>query len=303
MLLGNDKRRFVIACLFLLGGAMAPSSAALFSGKPTLEEVKNRIEKVSDKKRKKKATLYSELGFLYYKNSRFDEAADAYEKALTFKPNRSLKKHIYRFMGKSYEAHGHYAKAIAAYELSVKYDRKNWKRPRDLATLYERVRLYSKSIEAIEMALKLNPKEATLHASLGRLWRKIGYYRLAKSSLIQANQMNPDDQENLYELSLVHEGLGDFSKAADFQYKTLTRFSSESEWGRWIYLVSMQGDDFLRSKGLAELKNLEVSEKVMNFYKRISVLIIEKRDPLKVVQLKERSMRELFKSFEIPSKD
>src|SRR5581483_12218170 len=95
---------------FLAMTALAPSTAMadrmMFSRYASVEAIDRRIQALGDRHSREKAELYSDKGTLLYKLGRMQDAAAAFELALTFNTTRTLRRHIYLYMGKAYESHG-----------------------------------------------------------------------------------------------------------------------------------------------------------------------------------------------------
>ena len=122
-----------LSLLAIVLGAPQGGEAFLFSGQKTIEKTQAKIAQLPEKgKLRTKAVLYSDLGVMQYKQGNFDAAIAALEQALTYRPKKKIKKRTYLYLGKSYESHVGLEEAIGAYEQAVIYDRKNWKRHRDL---------------------------------------------------------------------------------------------------------------------------------------------------------------------------
>src|SRR4051812_47004961 len=125
----------VVMALIVACGVGAPTlHAALFAGPPSEPKIRERLTELpKEGKSRTKALLRSDLGTLLYEQGKMREAAYEFEKALDEDTSRSMKRHIYLYLGKSYESFERPDKAIAAYEQALAYDPKNWRRHRDLA--------------------------------------------------------------------------------------------------------------------------------------------------------------------------
>ena len=149
-----------------------------------------------------------------YKAGRFSDAAHEFEKLLERPTSRSERRIIYLYMGKSYESAGRLDKAVSAYEESVRYDKKNWRRHRDLGGLYEQSDLPWKALSCYKKAHELNRKGPSLFLSMARVWRKIGLYANAVPWIEKAIAANPDDSAVLDEWAKILAGQGRFQEAA-----------------------------------------------------------------------------------------
>lgn len=216
----------------------------------SIDAVRAKLEKLSEQgSGRTKATLNSELGSLLYKEGRMKEAAQAFEAALQHDTTRKMRRYIYLYMGKSYESSSRIDKAIPAYELALRYDKKNWRRHRDLGLLYEQAELYRQALASYEVALKRNPKEAGLFLAMGRTWRKLGLYSEAEPWLRQAENAGHRVDQVQEELSLLYEGQGRFGEAATECSKNVSADSTIEKKARLVYLAALAGDSALIKQG------------------------------------------------------
>jgi tetratricopeptide (TPR) repeat protein len=239
-------------------------------GAASVESLKAKIGSLPEQGREKqKAALYSELGTQLYREGRMPEAAQAFEDALTHDTDRGMRRHIYLYMGKSYESHGRIDKAISAYEQAVISDRRNWRRHRDLAHLYEEAQLFRKAIASYQEALKLDPKDDSLLLALGRTRRKLGLYPEALPFLTQALDDDYHPAAVQEELSLVYQGEGRFEEAALACSKSLTADAAPAAAARLVYLSLLADDAALTKQGFEWLKQLHASPETVRFYENL----------------------------------
>lgn len=271
---------FALATFCLIFGAsISFVQAGIFTRHDSVEEIEARLAKLPEQGRHKtKAILYAELGTLLYRDGEMQKAAQFFEKALSEDTSASLRKHIYLYMGKSYESAGRLDKAIEAYEQAVQYDKHNWKRHRDLAGLYEISRLFPKAIESYQAALRLNPKDPAILLSLGRTWREYGFYRESELLLKKALDWGADKIETERELSLACEGRGEFDQAAmAWEHGDP---ESVADWARLVYLAALAGKTDLVEKGISQLKAKTGAGETLSFYKYLSQLLMEKPEDI-----------------------
>jgi tetratricopeptide (TPR) repeat protein len=261
------KKRIVFSICFLI----ATMARASFLKTPqTVEKIQHRLSEIPlERSYRTRAVLLSELGTLYYRQGRFEEAIEAFDNSLTYGPPTVLKKHIYLYLGKSYESSGRIDKAISAYEQAVNFDKRNWKRYRDLGGLYEREHLLEKAVASYESALRYNPKEATVHFSLGRIYRQVSQYEKAETHFVTALDLGQSEKDVFSELSFVFEAQGKFSEAASACDETLTDASSQEEWARLVYLAALGRQTELAAKGMAGLRKKNVTDETIRFYEAL----------------------------------
>jgi len=257
----------------------------LFFGNYTVPELKEKISKLPESGREStKAMLLTELGIGLYREGKLDEAIQVLVEAEGLSPRAGVCRQLYRYLGKCYESSGRLDKAIGAYESSVKYDRKNWKRHRDLARLYRQAKLYWKAEESYSIAAKLNPDKAELFFALGKTWADLGFYSYAEENLIKALELGHGHREVFFELSGVFEGMGRYSEAAGSWKEVISDSSPDPDWARLIYLAVLAGDKDLAEMGLNKLISRDAPKETIEFYGDLVRLI--STDPHRVLEKK-----------------
>lgn len=202
-------------------------------------------------------------GIGFYKEGKYEEAVRSFNSLLVEGPSRSERRVIYLYMGKSYESQGRLDKAIAAYEEAVIYDKKNWRRHRDLGGLYEKSDLPWKALGCYKKANKLNPKETSLFLSLGRCWRKLGLYSDALPWLEKGLAAGDGGPLIQAEFSALFEGQGRFAEAA------LAASKSDDQGTRLIYLAILGNSPDLIKEGRARLARSGVSKETRQAYENL----------------------------------
>jgi tetratricopeptide (TPR) repeat protein len=246
-----------------------PADASLFSHSE--KEIQSKLNDMpADGRSKKQAGLYSDLATHYYRSGRMREAAATFERALECRTSKSQKRHIYRFLGKSYESDGRPDKAIEAYEQAVAYAPNNWRRHWNLAALYEEVQLFTKAESSYQAAIKHNSKEPALYVGLARTWRKMGLSDDAEDCLKKAHALGEDTALYYQELSFIYESQSRFYEAAKAYHKILKETSSPSDWGRLVYLASLGDDKETVNEGLNNLRKMDTPPQTMLFYEELA---------------------------------
>jgi tetratricopeptide (TPR) repeat protein len=158
-------------------------------------------------------------------------------------------------------------KAINAYENAVLYDKRNWRRHRDLGGLYEQAELLLKAKYSYSRALELNPKEPGLFLSMGRVWRKMTLYSYALPWLEKALVSGQDIGLVQEQLSLLYEGQGQFDKAAAACEAT------NDDGKRLIYLALLAGNTRIVKEGQSRLTQAKVSRETRQVYENLIELL------------------------------
>lgn len=255
--------------LFLLASPLW-AARTMFSGATSIEEIDRRLKRLPEEgELRKKAYLHSDRGTLLYRQGRMTEASEEFERALTFRTTRHLRRHIYLFLGKSYESSGRLDKAIFAYEEALRYDDRNWRRHRDLAGLYERAKLYRKAREFYASARELNPREPSLYFVTGRVHRKMGLFKEAEPYLEKAEHLGHDDNAIHREMSMVKERRGAPQEALTHWVKGAGRSEAPEDLARLIYLAVQAGDKQGALKAFGRLKGAGASPQTLNLYENL----------------------------------
>ncbi|MCG3205001.1 MAG: hypothetical protein KCHDKBKB_01718 [Elusimicrobia bacterium] len=234
---------------------------------------------------------YLEEGIRQYKAGNYVEAIRSFEKKLARGTRSHERRTLYLYLGKSYESSGRMDKAIPAYEEALIYDRKNWRRHRDLGGLYENMDLPWKAIDCYKNALRLNPKEASLFLSLGRAYRTVGLYSDAEIWLNKNLAVEPHNVRVLEQLSFLYEGKGRFIQAAH-----TARASGQPET-RVLYLGLLAGDPLVIKECLARLRTSSYSKETRQAYENLVEWL--RRPPMEILSGKAVPP-DLKSLFEIP---
>ncbi len=138
------------------------------------------------------AGAWYDLADLYYENSLFDKAAEAYKKAAILKPDG----YTYLKLGMSYDAANEPREAAAAYEKAVRRMPSYAVAYNNLGAAYGRLGESGKELAALEKAVKLRSHYATARYNLGYAYLKKGDKKAAMKqyeALDKLNQGMADD--------------------------------------------------------------------------------------------------------------
>lgn len=158
------------------------------------------------------ASLYFNLGSIYFNEKKFIDAITMYLKTTGLEPNYLR---AYYQLGRSYEEIGEQRRAITAYNNIINllhrdlmskityipsdYENRLW--TLDTALVYNRLGLLymrqNKTEEAIanfRKALKINPRYAEVYSNLGGVYYQMGLYALAASEIGKALRIEPNNK-------------------------------------------------------------------------------------------------------------
>lgn len=239
----------------------------------SITDLRQRRDALPDDSSRARSVLSSEIATLLYNNGAYDDAIAEFDRSLQDGPPRFILKHIYLYLGKCYESSGRPDKSIDAYEKAVDYDKRNWKRHRDLARTYEMVKLHHNAIHSLQLSLKLNPTEPSVYFSLGQIWSEMRLYEKAETVFIKALDNGCDHAAVFNELSRVFQGQGKFGEAASALNEVISDTSPATEWARLIYLAALSQNEDLVKKGLSSLRRAHAGDETIHFYEELTTYL------------------------------
>ena len=141
------------------------------------------------------AEAWYDMADLYYQNSLFGKAAEAYKKAAKLDPEG----YTYLKLGMSYDAINQPRQAAAAYEQAVKLMPSYAVAYNNLGAAYGKLGKSGKEIAAFEKAIKLRSHYATARYNLGYAYLKKGDKRSAMKQYEALENIDQGMAENLIE--------------------------------------------------------------------------------------------------------
>ena len=143
----------------------------------------------------KNAHVWNELGNIYFNTGAYDEAINAYNKAINLAPQLGWP---YNNMALAYTCKGKYAKAIPLYLKSIELlssDREKAISWNSLGNAYQRQNDYNNAIVACQKAIELDPDNAAFKDDLSEINKNLGQLD------------NPADQAGIEDDTLVAPGM------------------------------------------------------------------------------------------------
>jgi tetratricopeptide (TPR) repeat protein len=168
------------------------------------------------------AVTYSNLGALYHKHRRYEEAVEAYRAAIRLRPNNAI---AHRNLGDAYERLGRSEDARAAY--------------RQAGLL-------------AEANLKVNPRDTLEMARLAVYLAKAGESARARQAAARALSAAPADMQVLYRAAVVETLLGDHDAALSHLQQAVKSGFSRTQIA--------EEDDFVALKDLPAFRALIAPE-------------------------------------------
>jgi tetratricopeptide (TPR) repeat protein len=181
------------------------------------------------------------LGMVYYSTTRYDEADEAFKKAMKFDPNDYC---AYEHAGRLYYDQDKYKETIDAFTQAIRL------KPRDtsyhyLGNTYNSMRRYDEALAAYQHALQINPHYQEIYADLGVTYYHLQRYQDAATAFERAAKFSQDDPRAYFGMGLVQLALGNKRKAME-QYQLLQNL--EPQWATWL-LEEINKDEPKESPG------------------------------------------------------
>ena len=140
------------------------------------------------------------MGDAYFKEGKFEEAIQSYNKYLRLKPRHV--KTIYN-RGRCYQELGQYDKALEDFNLVLKYDSHNENALLSIGQEFYRKNDYKSAIYYAEKVLERDPGSTMAFYLIGRSNHKQGHLRAALNNYTTALNLSPEFGEAYFHRSAV----------------------------------------------------------------------------------------------------
>ncbi|MFN3531757.1 MAG: tetratricopeptide repeat protein [Candidatus Brocadia sp.] len=169
------------------------------------------------------ARACSNLGNIYFKNQRYEDAIHMYKKSLTFPYSYPF---IHYNLGATYEKIGLIDMAIEEYKASLSNHNDNTLAFNNLGTLYDKQGFYDMAIEAYKQALTNNPYFPVTHNNLGNTYDRIGNSEKAMAEYRAALKIDNNYADAHNNIGAMYLKKGVLDKAID-ELKNATQLKPE----------------------------------------------------------------------------
>jgi len=155
---------------------------------------------------------------------KFDEAIEAYTKAIKINPETSP---AYRGRALSYAKKGDFRAAIADYGKVIEIDPTGIEAYNGRGLAFTYLKEYSYALESFQIVLELAPERPDTYNDIGLVYQLQGEIDQALRNFSRAIELGPDTQFNAYisraviynETDKVDEAIADLNRAADINPK------------------------------------------------------------------------------------
>lgn len=166
---------------------------------------------------------YLGLGSALTASGRYAEAVEAFQQAVRLKPDDAL---AYDNMGTALTNMGRHEEACIAYQEAIKLRPDLFSPYNNLGVEFCTLKRYPESAEALKRAIQIEPDNARAHYNLGYTFSQARKYREAMESYKVAIRLKPDDPAAHYGLGRAVLALGDRGMALE-EYKILKGLNRE----------------------------------------------------------------------------
>jgi len=139
-----------------------------------------------------------------------------YSRTLRFAPQSSA---CYTNMGRIFEKMGKREEAIEAFKKAIEVDPRRSNAYSNLAVIYGEMGRQEEAVGLFEKAVSLDPRDAKLWSNLGAAYSESGKYDDAIRASKKAIEIDPNLAGSYFNLAIVYERLGRKQEAADFYKK------------------------------------------------------------------------------------
>jgi len=148
----------------------------------------------------------NDLGVIYLKLEKYDQAIEQFKKALEIDPGYTMGPF---FFGDVYTDEKNYQDKINEFNDVIKINREYARAHNYLGLTHLKKKSYSSAETSLLESIKINPKYAKAHNNLGVLYEQMGDTAKAIESYQTAQKFDPDDPDSFYNLGLAYNRLED----------------------------------------------------------------------------------------------
>jgi len=230
----QNPRKVLLAAAILIIFHSAPGWSET-DFKLTQQETQNEIIKLKENIGKDYRNIESlnDLGAIYLKLGKYDQAIEQFKKALEVDPNYTIGPFLF---GDIYTDAKNYQKKINDFKAVIKTNREYARAHNYLGLTYLKKKNYSAAKNSLLESIKVNPKYAKANNNLGVLYEEMGDTAKAIESYQMAQKIDPKNPDSFYNLGLAYDSLKDGDNSV--RYMVLAKKAHEKKFGQegidWI---------------------------------------------------------------------
>jgi tetratricopeptide (TPR) repeat protein len=196
-----------------------------------------------------------ERGHLMESRGKFQEAIDAYTKALAQRPNNAT---TYYDRGVAYGRLNSWKEATDDYSRSIEHDPGMARAYNNRATAYAEQHQYQKAIADFTKAISLDPRGALTYRNRGLAYHDLGQVNQAIEDYTVAIRLDPSVFDGLFERGNAYLDTGDYKKAvADFDRAIAIDPTHATAWLNRGEAYRRLGDSKRAEEDTAKARQLE----------------------------------------------
>ena len=197
--------------------------------KLTEQEIQNEIIKLKENIEKDYRNIKSlnDLGVIYLKLGKHDQAIDQFKKALEIDPHYTVGPFLF---GDIYTDAKNYQEKINDFKDVIKTNLEYARAYNYLGLTYLKQKNYSAAKNSLLESIKVNPKYAKANNNLGVLYEEMGNTAKAIESYRLAQRIDPNDPDSFYNLGLVYDSLKDGDNSV--RHMVLAKKAHEKKYGQ-----------------------------------------------------------------------
>ncbi|MFQ5901654.1 MAG: tetratricopeptide repeat protein [Thermodesulfobacteriota bacterium] len=197
----NRERRQVLictACFLLINSVFAVSLSIATYRRNLVWKDNETLWADTVSKSPGKPKLHYNLGIAYMEKGRFNEAVEAYKKAIELDPAYFDARNN---LGITYQELGMYDKALSEFKESLKINPNHFKAHHNLGLVYNNKGYIDKAIQEYRIASRINPDYAETHNNLGVAYAAQGRIEDAVREYMITLKLEPDSAKIHYNIA------------------------------------------------------------------------------------------------------
>lgn len=163
-------------------------------------------------------TPHYDLGTVYKKLGRIDEAIDQYRTAINLKPDYY---EAHNNLGNAYLEKGMVTEAVTEYRTAININPGDAEAHYNLGNLFYAQSMPGEAVSSLGTAIRLNPRHALAHNSLGNAYLRMGLLDRAAEEYKKTLELDPKSVFALSNMGSVHLMLNRFDSAVSAYNKAI----------------------------------------------------------------------------------
>lgn len=173
--------------------------------------------------------VLAERGHLMESRGRFQEAIDAYTKALGLRPNDAT---IYYDRGVAFGRLKRWKEAVEDYTRAIEHDSEMARAYNNRATAYAQQRQFERAVVDFTKAIALDPRGALTYRNRGLAYHDLGQFNQAIEDYTVAIRLDPAAFEGPFERGNAYLDAGEYQKAVGDFDRAIAMDSNRA--GAWL---------------------------------------------------------------------